>query len=315
MPAVRLPFAVPAAAAHAFDLVGLGQNSFDYIAVVPTYPARNAKIEVMTMSAQAGGQIATALVACARLGWRTRYIGTFGDDEAGTVSRESLEAEGVDLSAARTMPNARNRTAMIVVDATSGERTVLWHRDPALLAGADAPAATSGRMLVVDGEDLQAAIAAAAAARQAGIVTLVDVDEAQPGIHELLAHVDAVIVAEDFPSALTGHPQVGRALEMIQNEFHSPLVCATLGKKGSLARCGGHEIRTPPASVDCVDSTGAGDVFRGAFAAGCLRWPEGDLERVLAYANAAAALSCRAIGARGSLPNRDELDRLLPSAS
>jgi sulfofructose kinase len=63
--------------------------------------------------------------------------------------------------------------------------------------------------------------------------------------------------------------------------------------------------------VDCVDSTGAGDAFRGGFAAGCLRAPDGDLEDVLKYANAVAALNCRALGARGGLPTPEEVDGLL----
>ena len=87
-------------------------------------------------------------------------------------------------------------------------------------------------------------------------------------------------------------------------EFGAPLVCVTLGAEGSLAWCDGREIRTPAFQVDCVDSTGAGDVFRGAFAAGCLAMPDGDIEDVLRYANAAAALNCRALGARGGLPTR-----------
>jgi sugar/nucleoside kinase (ribokinase family) len=306
---VRIPFAIPAAAP--FDLVGFGQNSFDYIAVVPAYPARNAKMEITQLNAAPGGQVATAVVACARLGWRTRYIGAFGSDEAGKISRESLEQEGVDLAEAPTIQGANNRVAIIVVDSASGERTVLWRRDRALRMNASATAVTAGRMLLVDGDDLPGATALAAAARQAGVATMVDADEPQPGIHGLLAHIDAIIVAQDFPSALTGHPQLGRALEMIEREFRAPLVCATLGEQGSLARCGGREIRTPAASIDCVDSTGAGDVFRGAFAAGCLRWGGGELEHVLEYANLAAGLSCRAIGARGGLPRPDELDRLL----
>ena len=79
-------------------------------------------------------------------------------------------------------------------------------------------------------------------------------------------------------------------------DFGASLVCVTLGEAGSLAWCNGREIRTPPFQVDCVDSTGAGDVFRGAFAAGCLAMPDGDIEDVLRYANAAAALNCRALG-------------------
>ena len=92
-------------------------------------------------------------------------------------------------------------------------------------------------------------------------------------------------------------------------------MCVTLGADGSLTRCGGREIRSAPFAVECVDSTGAGDVFRGGFASGCLRWPDGDLEEVLDYANAAAALSCRALGARGGLPTAHDIDALLQTRS
>ncbi len=87
-------------------------------------------------------------------------------------------------------------------------------------------------------------------------------------------------------------------------EYEAPLVCVTLGAEGSLARCGGPRDPHARVSRGCVDSTGAGDVFRGAFAAGCLRHPDGDIEDVLAYASAAAALNCRALGARAGLPTR-----------
>jgi sugar/nucleoside kinase (ribokinase family) len=63
--------------------------------------------------------------------------------------------------------------------------------------------------------------------------------------------------------------------------------------------------------VDCVDSTGAGDAFRGGFAAGCLRTPNGDIEDVLRYANAVAALNCRALGARSAIPTLEEVETLL----
>src|SRR5581483_3101569 len=97
-------------------------------------------------------------------------------------------------------------------------------------------------------------------------------------------------------------------LEAMARESRAPFVCVTLGREGSLARCGGREIRTPGFPIDCVDSTGAGDVFRAAFVAGCLRSPDGDIEDVLSYANAAAALNCRALGARGALPTAREVE-------
>ena len=94
-------------------------------------------------------------------------------------------------------------------------------------------------------------------------------------------------------------------------EFAAPLVCVTLGAEGSLARTGGREIRTPRFRWTASTATGAGDAFRGGFAAGCLRTPDGDIEDVLRYANAVAALNCRALGARGGMPTPDEVETLL----
>jgi sulfofructose kinase len=313
---MRIPFAVPGPDSRAFDVVGLGQNSVDYMAVAATHPAPNSKQRLEQFTCLPGGQVATALVACARLGWRTRYISSFGDDAAGRLSRESLMAEGVDISVAPTVPGATNRLAVILVDARTGERTVLWHRDSALcLDDVPCEAAVSGRVLLVDCEDVRAATLAATFARQAAIPTIVDIEDVQPGTDTLLRQIDAIIMAEEFPSTLTGHADLGRALEAIEREYRAPLVCATLGADGSLARCVGREIRTAPFAIECVDSTGAGDVFRAGFASGCLRWPEGDIETVLAYANAAGALSCRALGARGGLPAVGEIEHLLQARS
>jgi len=311
---VRLPFRIPPAGSLPVDIVGLGLNSIDLVAVLAEYPASNSKQRLQRFARLPGGQIATAVTVCARLGWTARYLGSFGDDDLGELSRDSLLSEGVDLSAARTVSGATNQFAIVLVDARSGGRTVLWDRDPALTMDAamvSRAAVTSGRMLIVDCHETVAAAQAARYARDAGIPTIVDVEKVRPGIADLLQHIDAIIAAETFPSELTGHAEQGRALEAIAREFDAPLVCVTLGAEGSLARCAGREIRTPGFIVDCVDSTGAGDAFRGGFAAGCLQMPDGDVEDVLAYANAVAALNCRALGARGGIPTAAEIEQLL----
>ncbi|MEQ1728625.1 MAG: carbohydrate kinase family protein, partial [Vicinamibacterales bacterium] len=114
-------------------------------------------------------------------------------------------------------------------------------------------------------------------------------------------------------AALTGYGDQGRALAAIAAEYRAPIVAVTLGDEGSLALCGGREIRTPSFPVTCVDSTGAGDAFHGGFVAACLRKPDGELEDVLAYANAVAALNCRGLGARGGLPTPAEVNAMLMS--
>ena len=312
---VRLGLTIPKPGSHRFDVAGFGLNSIDLLAVVAEYPASNSKQRLQRFMHMAGGQIGTALTACARLGLTTTYVGSFGSDPLGVMSRESLHEAGVDLSGSRTVEGATNQFAIILVDARSGERTVLWDRHPALtfeLQDIPRDAVTSGRMLIVDCHETAGATVAARHARDVGVPTVIDVEKVRPGIGELLQQIDVLIAAEDFPSELTGYEDLGRALEAMAAEYPSArLVCATLGDKGSLARCNGREVRTPAFQVDCVDSTGAGDAFRGGFIAGCLLLPDSDVEDILAYANAVAALNCRALGARGGLPTAGEVDHLL----
>jgi len=311
---MRIPFQVPARDGKRCDVAGLGLNSVDLLAVVAEYPERNTKQRVQRFARLPGGQTATAMAVCAKLGWTSRYIGSFGDDELGALARDSLIREGVDIGSSRTVPGATNQFAIVLVDARSGERTVLWHRHPSLtMEGSAVPAdaVTSGRLLVVDCHETAAATQAARLARTAGIPTIIDVERVRPGINDLLQQIDAIIAAQAFPAELTGYEEPGRALEAMAREFAAPLVCVTLGAEGSLALTGGREVRTAAFQVDCVDSTGAGDAFRGGFAAGCLRIPNGDIADVLRYANAVAALNCRALGARSAIPTLEEVETLL----
>ena len=311
---MRLPFELPPPGKAPFDVVGLGLNSIDLVAVVPEYPPPNSKQRLDRFERMPGGQIATALSVCARLGWTASYIGRFGDDDLGQLSRGSLTDLGIDLSGSMTVEGATTQFAVVLVDNRSGERTVLWHRHPGLTIDPETVARqsiTAGRILIVDCHETRAAARAARFARAAGMLTIVDVERVRPHIGDLLAHIDAIIAAEGFPSEYTGYPAPGRALEALAEEFSAPLVCVTLGKEGSLARCGGREIRTPAFPVPCVDSTGAGDAFRGGFAVGCLRAPEGEVEDALSYANAVAALNCRRLGARGGIPTAEEVEQLL----
>src|SRR5215208_1719397 len=132
MRSVRIPFSIPSRDTSPFDVAGFGLNSVDLVTVVAEYPVSNTKQRLQRFARLPGGQVATAMATCARLGWRATYIGSFGDDDLGVLSRESLTREGVDISASRTVSGATNQFAVVLVDARSGERTVLWDRHPAL---------------------------------------------------------------------------------------------------------------------------------------------------------------------------------------
>jgi sulfofructose kinase len=305
---------IPPAAARAIDVVGLGESSVDLVAELDHYPEANSKQRISSLSSFVGGQVATAMVACARLGWRARYVGCLGTDAEGAAIVETLTRAGVDVRIARRAGH-RSRSAIILVDRRSGGRTVLEHRDPAVALGPGdvAPeAVTDGRILLVDATDPRASARAAALARAASIPVVLDVERAAGDAEEttaLLRSVDIVIAAEAFPMAFTKARTLGEALRQMEQLAGAALVVVTLGAAGSLARCHGREIRTPAFRVEAVDTTGAGDAFRGGFIGGwLLRWPTPEIDTVLEYANAVAAMNCRAMGAQGGLPSRAEVD-------
>ena len=313
--AVRVRVELPTAGQQAFDAVGLGLNTTDLLAIVTEYPDPGAKIPIRELATLPGGQAATAMTTVSRLGWAARYVGRFGDDANGQAGRESLREAGVDISACETATGATNALSLIVVDERSGQRTVLWSRHPGLVMRAtDVPedAVRSGRVLLVDCHETPAATVATRIARTAGIPTVIDVERVRPGIDDLLCEIDVIITAQDFPSALTGIGGLGQALRTLSESFRAAVTCATLGEEGSLAVVDGVEIRTRGFAVPVVDTTGAGDVFRGGFIAGWLQAGSGAVaEDVLRYANAAAALKCRALGARVGIPTRGEVEALL----
>ena len=287
----------------------------DQLVMVSEYPKPDSKQQITRMEYSPGGQVATAMVTCSRLGLRASYIGRFGDDVHGKWGLESLSEEGVDTDACLTAEATPNGFSIILVDRERKTRTILWSRPPALdLAPSDIQPSLvcAGRVLLVDCHDTEASTTAARYARAAGIPTLIDVEYVRPGIEDLLAQIDIIITSEGFPFELTGCESAGRSLRAIRDAYKPAMVCMTLGKEGSLALVGDAEIRTHGFRVPVVDTTGSGDVFRGGFIAG---WVHGgnstSAADVLRYANAAAALKCRELGARQAIPTSREIDTLL----
>ena len=312
---VELPIAPGRVVPRGVDVVGFGLNTIDLTALVERYPEPDTKHRLVDFAERPGGQAATAMTTCARLGWRARYVGRFGDDARGRLARASLEEEGIDLSACEDVP-APQPFSLILVDG-DGRRTILWSRAPALNMDAGdvrADVVTSGRVLLVDCHQTAAATRAAACARRSRVPTMIDVEKVRPGVEALLAEIDLIITARTFPEAFTGISGVGAALAALAERFGPALTCATLGPEGSLAVVEGKEIYSPGFRVPVVDTTGAGDVFRGGFIAGWLgAGPRPQAEDVLTYANAVAAMKCRALGARTAIPRRGEVERFLVS--
>ena len=293
------------------DVVGFGESSVDHVYQTDGLPGSGiSKLRIAAYHSFPGGQVATTMAACARLGMRAAYLGAIGNDENGRRVEQALLEHGVDTD--RIMRrDAPNRYAVILVDRSSGERTVLWERHPAL----DVPAAEISRALVegarvvhVDGTDEAASIALARLAREAGAIVTCDIDEVTPRTAELLAYVSTPVFAEHVPRMLTGIDDAERALRQLRGT-HAGLLCVTLGARGSAALDGDRFIQTPAFRVNAVDTTGAGDVFRAGVIYGLVReWPP---DRMLRFANAAGAFSCTRAGAMNGVPELADVEQHL----
>ena len=298
-----------------FDVVGVGLNATDTLLIVPHFPAYAGKVPFVEEILSPGGQVASALVACARLGLATKYIGTIGDDERGRIQIDSLSGTGINLDHVQLRRGCANQSAYIIIDRSTGERTVLWRRDDCLRIDPveiSPDQITCGRMLHIDGHDTPAVAHAAAIARQHGIPVTVDVDTIYHGFDRVLPNVDYLVASSEFPTAWTGVNDPFAALESLQNEYGMRVAAMTLGAHGSLAREGGKFHYSPAFVVNCMDTTGAGDVFHGAFCYAVLQGlPMGE---ALELSNAMAALNCTALGARGGIGTLDDVRALIARA-
>ncbi len=293
------------------DVIGVGQSSLDRVCLLAAPVPPGGKTALLDSRDLPGGQIATAMLACARLGLRAAYVGSVGDDPAADEVLAPLARAGIDLRGVKRIAHAPTRTATVLVDARSGERTILGYRDPRLaLVPADlevGPIESAG-CLHVDAVDAEASAFAAETAQRVGVPVVLDADCAGPGLEKLLARVDFPIVSRGLAEAMGGRGGLRAALGELC-ALGARLAVVTLGEYGALARLGERVIESPAFRVDVRDTTGAGDVFHAAFAWGLL---EGlGAEPILRAANAAAAMSCRALGAQGGLPTRVELEAFL----
>jgi len=289
-------------------------NATDTLISLADYPVRGSKLEYSNSSVMPGGQVATTVVACQTWGLRTRYVGKLGDDHAACLHREAFDRVGVEARLI-TVSGGVSPQSLILVDG-GGERTVLCRRDEsmALQPGElKREWILNARVLHVDGHETAAATLAASWAHQAGIPVVADLDETYPGVDDLIANIDYLIVSKDFSCKLMDDKNLESALKRMQSRYECRLSAATLGEDGVLAWDGRKFYRSAAYQVPVVDTTGAGDIFRAGFIYGLLReWP---LDRQLDFSCAAAALNCMAAGARGGIKTVEAVENLMATVS
>jgi sugar/nucleoside kinase (ribokinase family) len=296
-----------------WDVIGIGENSVDSVSILPGYPqptGPSAKMRIRERHILCGGQMATAMCACASLGLRAKYVGVTGTDDNGRRIRAELQGRNVDITDL-VIRDVENRFAVILVDENTGDRMVLWDRDDRLrLRDSELPVEALGHTKVVHVDDVddEVAVRAARLARDAGAIVTSDIDRLTPRTEELAATVTHAIFAQHVPVHLTGLHDVEASLRKLRKTLDNVLV-VTMGEQGSSALVGDRFYHEPAFMVHAVDTTGAGDVFRGGFIYALVNGQP--MDQALRTANAAAAVSCTRLGALNGVPTLAEVRELL----
>jgi sulfofructose kinase len=273
-------------------VVCVGLATLDTIVAVPRHPAADDRVWATDFAEAGGGPAATAAVTLARLGVKTSFVGAVGDDETGETIRDGLEREGVEVSELKTIAGARSPHSVVLVGPEG--RSIAAFTGTARLELTE-----RARELCRDAEWVHVDQTGYAAVSELRGEVRISIDGGNPIDGLDLRDVDLYAPTDAALRATFGSPQ--RALDA-----GAHLVVVTRGADGSLAYSAeGDTVEAPGRPVDVVSTLGAGDVFHGALLARLVA--DAPLQDALVFANACAALSCRALDGRSAIPTAAEV--------
>ncbi|MFC1579590.1 carbohydrate kinase family protein [Thermodesulfobacteriota bacterium] len=294
------------------QVVGLGQACIDYLGVVPAYPQEDGKVEIQDLLIQRGGPASTALVTLSRFGVLTSFLGCISDDPFGRQIEEGLIREGLDISLLKVKPGHISQFSFIAINKNDGKRTVFWNRGtvPRLTPGeVDVSLFSGASIFHTDGLMVEAAVEGAKQARDMGMTVVMDVGTMRKGYRQLASHVDVLIASERLwsPLADPGYSPE-EALESLST-WGPKQVIITRGSRGSMGWDGNEVISQEAFPVNAVDTTGAGDVYHGAYIYGLLQnW---DMRRCMHFASAVSAIKCQTFGTEKGIPGLEDVQCFL----
>jgi sugar/nucleoside kinase (ribokinase family) len=260
------------------------------------------KVEASTIAEYPGGQAANTAWALGALGLDVQFVGAFGDDEAGEHSVRALRDVGVSLKGSVTVEGCPSHRGLVIVDGSTGERSIAMHRDPRLrLCTRFADAWVRRAQLVyIDGHESQASIVAARQAAEFGVPVVSDAETPNAACPSLLQYVSCLIAPLSTITMLGRSPKIEEAIATVTCEEGPSTVIATDGERGSIgARRGKELVYTAAYPCSATDTTGAGDAFHAGYIAAALAGLSFDA--ALSFASELAATTCEVAGPRASL--------------
>ncbi len=293
-------------------IVGIGACVFDTLYNIPTFPKEDTKMRATASKTAGGGPVATGLVAASKLSESAAFIGILSDDNGGRFLKEDFEKYGVDTSLIEVKSGFRSFASVLWLCQDTTTRTCVFDKGdlPALaLSDEQKKAVEAAEILMVDGNELCAAVEAAEVAKKSGTRVLYDCGGLYEGVDKLLKLTDIMIPSEEFALGHTGEKTAEDAAKKLFEMYSPEVVVVTQGKKGGIMYDGEKVTPYPIYPAVVVDSNGSGDVFHGAFAAAVVKGF--DFLKCCHFSSAVSGLKCTGVGARESVPDFETTKKYL----
>lgn len=294
------------------NIVGIGANVYDTLITLKSYPKEDTKMRCEGVKMSGGGPCATGIVAASKLGAKCAFIGNIADDNGGAFLKGDFERFGVSTEFCKIKRGYTSFSSYIWLAGDKTTRTIVFDKGnlpPTELDETAKKEIAESKVLMVDGNDLDAAVEGAKIAKENGTKVLYDAGGLYDGIERLLPYADILIPSEEFALGHTGAKTVEDAAKILFTKYSPEIVVITQGKKGGIM-FDGEKVRSYPIlPADVVDSNGAGDVFHGAFAFAVTKGY--DAYKSCIFSSAVSALKCTKVGARDAVPTFDETIRFL----
>ena len=299
------------------DIVGLGEIVLDWVTEIPHFPKPDEKINALSENYFPGGVTANFLVAIARLGGKSGFIGAVGNDSYGDYLIEDFIKEDVDTTNIKKVVDKKTPVNFIFV--AKGEKTIIQspHMQTTKIEPNDLNEAyiANSKLLHTTIIHQEVTDKAIEIAKRNDIKISIDLESqialrGWKNLKNILLNAEILLPNKEGAKTITNSNKPEKAAEILVNKG-IPVVIITLGSNGVLITTNEFQKRIPTYNItNIVDTTGAGDTFNGAFS--LAYWIKGwDLEKSCVYANAAASLKIQKLGARSGMPNETELMEFL----
>jgi sulfofructose kinase len=293
-------------------LLAFGGLTCDILSVIPEMPSWEVTSYIEEYQMQQGGMAATAIVAASRLGAGTEYIGGISNDLQGEFLKDNFRKYHVKSDRVRVFENEISPFTIVLIDKATGRKTFLHKKgvqERAELFKDDLDL-TGVRYILFDGFYFDTALRTAEQARKRGIVSVTDISprNRNPKLLQYLGLIDYPILSELFVKSYFQTEDVLEAGKKLYTKNNKALL-VTCGDRGVYVITDEGSEHIPAFKVKPLDTTGAGDVFHGAFLFSL--WKGYPLHEAVLFSSAVSALKCTKIGGQSGIPDFNETKRFL----